>query len=71
MNAGRRVSRGELQPGDLVFFQNTYIPGLSHGGIYIGNGQFIHAADERSGVVASSLSDPYWESRWLGATRLR
>ena len=69
-NAGPHPGRGELQPGDLVFFQNTYMPGLSHNGIYIGNGQFIHASDERSGVRVSSLSEPYWASRWFGAARV-
>ena len=53
-----------------MFFQNTYMPGLSHNGIYIGNGQFVHASDERSGVKVSSLSESYWASRWFGATRV-
>ncbi|MBM2810446.1 MAG: hypothetical protein HW416_1205 [Chloroflexi bacterium] len=68
--AGAHPSRSELQPGDIVFFQNTYMPGLSHNGIYIGNGQFIHAADERSGVKVNNLSEAYWASRWFGATRV-
>jgi cell wall-associated NlpC family hydrolase len=69
-NSGAHPSRDELKAGDLVFFQNTYTPGLSHNGIYIGNGQFVHAADEQSGVTISSLSSGYWASRWFGATRL-
>jgi peptidoglycan DL-endopeptidase LytE len=68
-NSGRRVGRSELQPGDIVFFQNTYRPGLSHDGIYIGGGQFIQAASENTGVIVSSLSEPYWAARYLGATR--
>jgi cell wall-associated NlpC family hydrolase len=67
---GRSVSRGELQPGDLVFFQNTFRDGLSHAGIYIGNGQFIHAENESTGVVISDLNSDYYGSRWYGATRL-
>jgi cell wall-associated NlpC family hydrolase len=69
-NSGSHPGRDELAPGDLVFFQNTYTPGLSHNGIYLGNGQFVHAADEASGVTVSSLSTAYWSSHWFGATRL-
>jgi cell wall-associated NlpC family hydrolase len=69
-NSGSHPSRDALQPGDLVFFQNTFAPGLSHNGVYIGKGQFVHAADESAGVTISSLSTPYWSSHWFGATRL-
>jgi cell wall-associated NlpC family hydrolase len=64
------VSQSDLQPGDLVFFQNTYTWGLSHVGIYIGNGQFIHAENESTGVVISNLSSSYYASRWYGARRI-
>ncbi len=53
-----------------MFFQNTYSAGLSHNGIYIGNNQFVHAADEAAGVTISSLATAYWSSHWFGATRL-
>ncbi len=69
-DAGVHPKLTELRPGDLVFFQNTYTDGLSHNGIYIDNGQFIHAADEVSGVTISRLSDPYWADRWYGAARI-
>jgi cell wall-associated NlpC family hydrolase len=69
-NSGSHPGRDELKAGDLVFFQNTYTPGVSHNGIYLGNGQFIHAADEQAGVTVSSLSTAYWSSHWFGATRL-
>jgi cell wall-associated NlpC family hydrolase/nucleoid-associated protein YgaU len=69
-NSGSHPSRDDLRVGDLVFFQNTFAPGLSHNGIYIGNSQFVHAADEAAGVTISSLNTAYWSSHWFGATRL-
>lgn len=69
-NAGAHPDRKALQPGDIIFFQNTYMPGLSHNGIYVGDGKFVHAADERSGVTTSRLDDPYWTTRYFGATRV-
>lgn len=67
---GQQVGQGELQPGDLVFFKNTFRRGLSHNGIYIGNGEFIHAENESTGVVISDLNSDYYGSRWYGAVRL-
>ena len=69
-NGGSHISMNALQPGDTVFFANTYMPGLSHDGIYIGGGQFIHASDERTGVTISSLYSGYWQAHYVGATRL-
>jgi cell wall-associated NlpC family hydrolase len=70
VSAGTAVSRNNLQPGDLVFFQNTYTAGLSHVGMYIGNNQFIHAQNEATGVVISDLNSSYYSSRWYGAVRV-
>jgi peptidoglycan endopeptidase LytE len=69
-NAGSHPSRDQLKPGDIVFFQNTYMPGVSHNGFYLGDNKFVHAASERSGVTVSDLASGYWSSRWFGATRL-
>jgi peptidoglycan DL-endopeptidase CwlO len=62
---GVPVSRDQLQPGDLVFFN-----GLSHAGIYIGGGQFIHAPHTGDVVKISSLSDSWYASTWYGARRI-
>jgi cell wall-associated NlpC family hydrolase len=67
--SGPRVGTDELQPGDVLVFANTYRRGLSHVGIYVGDGRFVHAADEWHGVMVSSLSDGYWGSRLVGASR--
>jgi cell wall-associated NlpC family hydrolase len=67
---GQSVGMNELQPGDLVFFANTFRPGLSHAGIYVGGGQFVHAENESTGVRVSDLNSDYYGSRWAGGTRL-
>ena len=61
---GRHVGRGELQPGDLVFFD-----GLGHVGIYAGNGQFIHAPHTGTVVQYASMAG-YWDQNYVGAVRL-
>ncbi|HET9015151.1 MAG TPA: SH3 domain-containing protein [Thermomicrobiaceae bacterium] len=68
--SGSYVDASNLQPGDLVFFQNTYQWGLSHVGIYIGNGQFISAENSSTGVAVANMWDSYWGSRYYTARRL-
>ncbi|MEU3828586.1 NlpC/P60 family protein [Streptomyces sp. NPDC029080] len=62
INAGRRVSRSELRPGDLVFFYS----GISHVGIYVGNGQMIHAPNPSAPVRVAPID----QMPFAGATRV-
>jgi len=68
--SGVYVDPDHLQPGDLVFFQNTYKWGLSHVGIYIGNGRFIHAENYATGVTISDLWGGYYGPRYYTARRV-
>ena len=65
-NAGSHVAESDLAPGDLVFFE----PGIGHVGIYIGNGEFIHAPHTGTVVQISSLSDSWYAAEYQGATRV-
>ena len=67
---GSRIPADQLQPGDLVFFKNTYKRGISHVGIYAGQGKFIHAANAHKGVRMDNLSDRYFQSHYAGARRV-
>jgi len=60
---GRRIARTNLQQGDLVFFENTYKPGVSHVGIALGSGRMVHAWT-RGGVRIDRLSIPYFVAKY-------
>jgi cell wall-associated NlpC family hydrolase len=68
-HAGRSVTTGQIQPGDLVFF-TTVAPGASHVGIAIGGDEFVHAPSGRGEVRVEHLNSPYWSSRYVGARRV-
>ncbi|MGH4125922.1 MAG: C40 family peptidase [Clostridium sp.] len=65
---GSSVSRGNLKQGDLIFF-NTDGP-VSHVGIYVGDGEFIHASSGSRKVTVSNLDKSYYASRYAGARRI-
>lgn len=66
---GQSVKKNELQPGDLVFF-NTMRRTFSHVGIYLGEGQFIHAPRSGGKVRIEDMRDSYWAKRYEGARRV-
>jgi len=62
------VSHSNRQPGDIVFFE-TYKPGASHAGIYLGNNQFIHSGSTY-GISIATLTSNYWSSRYMETKRI-
>jgi cell wall-associated NlpC family hydrolase len=67
---GTPVSRSQLRTGDLVFFKTSSRSAVTHAGMYIGNGKFIHSSTS-NGVSISSINDRYyWGSRYVGAKRI-
>lgn len=66
---GTSVSKGELKPGDLVFFR-TRGSRVSHVGVYKGNGQFVHASSGKGYVTVSSLNEGYYSRAYAGAKRV-
>lgn len=70
-HGGKSISKDELQAGDLVFFRNTYKHGISHVGMYVGEGMFVHAASSKRGVVVDPLDLPYYNDKFAGARRYK
>lgn len=64
-HAAQRIRRRQLEPGDLIFFD---IGGtkISHVGIYVGEGEFVHAPSSGKQVSMESLDNPYWRDRIIG-----
>jgi cell wall-associated NlpC family hydrolase len=67
--AGLKVKRADMKPGDLVFFHTHGKHRISHVGIYISNGRFIHSPTTGKSVEISSLDSGYWAKRFAGAKR--
>ncbi len=65
------IARSDLEPGDLILFNDQGRGRVSHVGIYMGNGEFIHTSSKRSGGVrVDKLSNTYWNSSYLQAKRV-
>jgi cell wall-associated NlpC family hydrolase len=70
-NNGTRVTRAQLRVGDMVFFSNDKPGVVQHVGIYIGNGQFVHAASGSANrVIVSHLDEQFYRTRFLGGTNV-
>lgn len=67
---GVHVSRGNLQAGDMVFFR-TRGKRISHVGMYVGNGRFIHAPRTGKRIEITSLNNKYWSARYATARRVK
>ena len=67
--AGLKVKRADMKPGDLVFFKTGRKRHISHVGIYISNGRFIHSPASGKTVQVSSLDESYWARHFAGAKR--
>lgn len=68
-NTGQRVDRASLTAGDIVFF-GVHGRRVDHVGIYVGNGQFLHAPRTGKDVMVSSLDQGYWSGKFMEARRV-
>jgi len=67
---GTYVEKSQLIPGDIVCFSNRSDKRINHVGVYVGNGQFIHASTSTRGVVIDSLSEKYYVNHYVTARRV-
>ena len=67
---GVNVEKEDLEPGDLVFFASTGGWYIGHVGIYLGDGEFIHASSGGRRIMVNKLSETYWTKYYYGARRL-
>ena len=70
---GKRISRHNLKPGDLVFFDTSkrHRGYVNHVGIYLGNNKFIHASSAKKRVIITSLEKPFYKSRFKWGSRVK
>lgn len=67
---GTWISRSNLQIGDLVFFSTGSSGAVDHLGVYIGNGQMLHASSSKGVMISTFAGNSYWEPRYVGAKRV-
>ena len=70
-NQTKRVKRDSLIVGDILFFRSRLSPSGWHCGLYLGDGNFVHAANRAEGVKISSLSEPRYDKNFKGAGRIK
>ena len=70
-NQTKRVKRDSLMVGDILFFRSRLSPSGWHCGLYLGDGNFVHAANRAEGVKISSLSEPRYDKHFKGAGRIK
>jgi lipoprotein Spr len=70
-NQTKRIQRDSLVVGDILFFRSRISPSGWHCGLYLGNGNFVHAANRAEGVKISNLSEPKYDKHFKGAGRIK
>lgn len=70
MSTGKGVSKSNLQPGDIIFFNNGGGGSIGHVGIYIGGGKIVHAANSRRGVTTDTINSGYYSQYYHSARRV-